>query len=214
MSETLMREIVEQLKNEKYRLVNETLKRLSSLDLEEGQVDAYLNWAYQNALDESGQLDDKQYFLNLNQLPLIDQSPKSIKSVSIEEALRMLNDILVQQQSSLSEVVVEYWYARLFLDDGYEANLRIMSKVRPIELAEVLALREGVENLDDIEIVLETNGASVILNQVQAEETLLDLIEEKDILRIYFREEGVKIELHFSELNSQTFHAIESVVNE
>lgn len=212
MSESLLNEIKNQKKQPKYQIVSDTENRLLSLELNEDQVHHYLNWAYQNALNEDGTLNDKQYFLNLNQLPLIDESPKVIKTLSIEEALRILNDLLVQQQSSLQDVQIDYWYAKMTLDDEYSTNIRIMGKVRPIELADVLAMREGIEEMEQVEIVLETDGASVILNDFQSEEPLEELLELNDVLRFYFKEDDLKIELAFNDKQSQRFHAIESVL--
>lgn len=212
MSESLLDAIKDQMKQQKYQIVMDTQKRLKSLELNDEQVHQYLNWAYQNALSENGELDDKQYFQNLNQLPLIDESPKVIKTLSIEEALSILNNLLVQQQSSLQDVRIDYWYATMILDDGYKAEVRIMGKVRPIELADVLAMREGIGEEVEVEVVLETDGSPIILNDYQAQEPLDELLEEKDTLRFYFKEEQVKIDLVFSKKQTQKFHAIESVV--
>ncbi len=212
MSESLLDAIKDQMKQQKYQIVMDTQKRLKSLELNDEQVHQYLNWAYQNALSENGELDDKQYFQNLNQLPLIDESPKVIKTLSIEEALSILNDLLIQQQSSLQDVRIDYWYATMILDDGYKAEVRIMGKVRPIELADVLAMREGIGEEVEVEVVLETDGSPIILNDYQAQEPLDELLEEKDTLRFYFKEEQVKIDLVFSKKQTQKFHAIESVV--
>lgn len=212
MSESLLDAIKDQMKQQKYQIVMDTQKRLKSLELNDEQVHQYLNWAYQNALSENGELDDKQYFQNLNQLPLIDESPKVIKTLSIEEALSILNDLLVQQQSSLQDVRIDYWYATMILDDGYKAEVRIMGKVRPIELADVLAMREGIGEEVEVEVVLETDGSPIILNDYQAQEPLDELLEENDTLRFYFKEEQVKIDLVFSKKQTQKFHAIESVV--
>lgn len=214
MSDSLWNEIEKQMKESKYQIVSDTHKRLMTLNLSDDQVHEYLIWAYQNALNQKGELDDERYFQNLNQLPLINDSPKMIKSLTIEDALKMLNELLVQQQSSLSEIVVNYWYANLLIDDGYETKVRILDKVRPNELADVLAIRDGITELDDIEIVLETEGNSVILNEFQADEAIDELLEENDILRYYFRDEAVKFELQFTHKSSQTFHAIESVLSE
>lgn len=214
MSSSLMNEIKNQLKQSKYQIVSDTQDRLLSLDLSQDQVFEYLNWAYQNALNANGELDDKQYFQNLNQLPLIDEKPRVLKSVTIEDALKMLNELLSQQQSSLQEIEVSYWYARLKIDDGYESDIRILDKVRPVELADVLAMREGIEELSEAEIVLETDGSAVILNSYQMGESLAELIEEKDILRFHFKTDKVKIELEFSSKEVQTFHAIETVMGD
>lgn len=212
MSESLLDAIKDQMKQQKYQIVMDTQKRLKSLELNDEQVYQYLNWAYQNALSETGELDDKQYFQNLNQLPLIDESPKVIKTLSIEEALNILNDLLVQQQSSLQDVRIDYWYATMILDDGYKAQVRIMGKVRPIELADVLAMREGIGEEVEVEVVLETDGSPIILNDFQSQEPLDELVEEQDTLRFYFKQEQVKIDLVFSKKQTQKFHAIESVV--
>lgn len=212
MSESLLGAIKDQMKQQKYQIVMDTQKRLKSLELNDEQVYQYLNWAYQNALSETGELDDKQYFQNLNQLPLIDESPKVIKTLSIEEALNILNDLLVQQQSSLQDVRIDYWYATMILDDGYKAQVRIMGKVRPIELADVLAMREGIGEEVEVEVVLETDGSPIILNDFQSQEPLDELVEEQDTLRFYFKQEQVKIDLVFSKKQTQKFHAIESVV--
>lgn len=212
MSESLLDAIKDQMKQQKYQIVMDTQKRLKSLELNDEQVHQYLNWAYQNALSETGELDDKQYFQNLNQLPLIDESPKVIKTLSIEEALNILNDLLVQQQSSLQDVRIDYWYATMILDDGYKAQVRIMGKVRPIELADVLAMREGIGEEVEVEVVLETDGSPIILNDFQSQEPLDELVEEQDTLRFYFKQEQVKIDLVFSKKQTQKFHAIESVV--
>lgn len=212
MSESLLDAIKDQMKQQKYQIVMDTQKRLKSLELNDEQVHQYLNWAYQNALSETGELDDKQYFQNLNQLPLIDESPKVIKTLSIEEALNILNDLLVQQQSSLQDVRIDYWYATMILDDGYKAQVRIMGKVRPIELADVLAMREGIGEEVEVEVVLETDGSPIILNDFQSQEPLDELVEEQDTLRFYFKQEQVKIDLVFNKKQTQKFHAIESVV--
>lgn len=212
MSESLLDAIKDQMKQQKYQIVMDTQKRLKSLELNDEQVHQYLNWAYQNALSETGELNDKQYFQNLNQLPLIDESPKVIKTLSIEEALNILNDLLVQQQSSLQDVRIDYWYATMILDDGYKAQVRIMGKVRPIELADVLAMREGIGEEVEVEVVLETDGSPIILNDFQSQEPLDELVEEQDTLRFYFKQEQVKIDLVFSKKQTQKFHAIESVV--
>lgn len=212
MSESLLDAIKDQMKQQKYQIVMDTQKRLKSLELNDEQVYQYLNWAYQNALSETGELNDKQYFQNLNQLPLIDESPKVIKTLSIEEALNILNDLLVQQQSSLQDVRIDYWYATMILDDGYKAQVRIMGKVRPIELADVLAMREGIGEEVEVEVVLETDGSPIILNDFQSQEPLDELVEEQDTLRFYFKQEQVKIDLVFSKKQTQKFHAIESVV--
>ena len=212
MSESLLGAIKDQMKQQKYQIVMDTQKRLKSLELNDEQVYQYLNWAYQNALSETGELDDKQYFQNLNQLPLIDESPKVIKTLSIEEALNILNDLLVQQQSSLQDVRIDYWYATMILDDGYKAQVRIMGKVRPIELADVLAMREGIGEEVEVEVVLETDGSPIILNDFQSQEPLDELVEEQDTLRFYFKQEQVKIDLVFNKKQTQKFHAIESVV--
>ena len=212
MSESLLDAIKDQMKQQKYQIVMDTQKRLKSLELNDEQVYQYLNWAYQNALSETGELDDKQYFQNLNQLPLIDESPKVIKTLSIDEALNILNDLLVQQQSSLQDVRIDYWYATMILDDGYKAQVRIMGKVRPIELADVLAMREGIGEEVEVEVVLETDGSPIILNDFQSQEPLDELVEEQDTLRFYFKQEQVKIDLVFSKKQTQKFHAIESVV--
>lgn len=212
MSESLLGAIKDQMKQQKYQIVMDTQKRLKSLELNDEQVYQYLNWAYQNALSETGELNDKQYFQNLNQLPLIDESPKVIKTLSIEEALNILNDLLVQQQSSLQDVRIDYWYATMILDDGYKAQVRIMGKVRPIELADVLAMREGIGEEVEVEVVLETDGSPIILNDFQSQEPLDELVEEQDTLRFYFKQEQVKIDLVFSKKQTQKFHAIESVV--
>lgn len=212
MSESLLDAIKDQMKQQKYQIVMDTQKRLKSLELNDEQVYQYLNWAYQNALSETGELDDKQYFQNLNQLPLIDESPKVIKTLSIEEALNILNDLLVQQQSSLQDVRIDYWYATMILDDGYKAQVRIMGKVRPIELADVLAMREGIGEEVEVEVVLETDGSPIILNDFQSQEPLDELVEEQDTLRFYFKQEQVKIDLVFNKKQTQKFHAIESVV--
>lgn len=172
MSESLLDAIKDQMKQQKYQIVMDTQKRLKSLELNDEQVHQYLNWAYQNALSETGELDDKQYFQNLNQLPLIDESPKVIKTLSIEEALNILNDLLVQQQSSLQDVCIDYWYATMILDDGYKAQVRIMGKVRPIELADVLAMREGIGEEVEVEVVLETDGSPIILNDFQSRDSV------------------------------------------
>ncbi len=212
MSESLLDAIKDQMKQQKYQIVMDTQKRLKSLELNDEQVHQYLNWAYQNALSETGELNDKQYFQNLNQLPLIDESPKVIKTLSIEEALNILNDLLVQQQSSLQDVRIDYWYATMILDDGYKAQVRIMGKVRPIELADVLAMREGIGEEVEVEVVLETDGSPIILNDFQSQEPLDELVEEQDTLRFYFKQEQVKIDLVFNKKQTQKFHAIESVV--
>lgn len=212
MSESLLDAIKDQMKQQKYQIVMDTQKRLKSLELNDEQVYQYLNWAYQNALSETGELNDKQYFQNLNQLPLIDESPKVIKTLSIEEALNILNDLLVQQQSSLQDVRIDYWYATMILDDGYKAQVRIMGKVRPIELADVLAMREGIGEEVEVEVVLETDGSPIILNDFQSQEPLDELVEEQDTLRFYFKQEQVKIDLVFNKKQTQKFHAIESVV--
>ena len=132
--------------------------------------------------------------------------------MSIEEALNILNDLLVQQQSSLQDVRIDYWYATMILDDGYKAQVRIMGKVRPIELADVLAMREGIGEEVEVEVVLETDGSPIILNDFQSQEPLDELVEEQDTLRFYFKQEQVKIDLVFNKKQTQKFHAIESVV--
>lgn len=214
MSNGLKNEIKNQLQQPEFQLVSDTLKRLKSLNLDIEQVHIYLNWAYSNALLETGELDKEKYFQNLNQLPLmedLDRPQKVVKSLSIDEALKMLSDLLIQQTSSLQEINVEYLYGRLMMDDGYESEVRILSKVRPIELAEVLAMREGIEELESVEIILRTNNSPIILNEFQKDEALGDLVEEEDQLEFYFRDENDKMLIKFNEKTVQTFHAIETV---
>lgn len=216
MSENLLTEIKNQLKQSRYQIVHDTRNRLRSLDLDSSQINHYLNWAYSNALLETGELDEEKYFQNLNQLPLtsdLDEPQKMVKSLSIDEALRLLSELLYQQTSSLQEVRIDYWYGHLIMDDGFEMDVRILSKVRPIELAEVLAMREGIEQMENVEIVLRSNSSPIILNDFQKDEALEDLIETKDVLEFYFRDEDNKIVIEFDEKSSQVFHAIESVSN-
>lgn len=214
MSNGLKNEIKNQLQQPEFQLVSDTLKRLKSLNLDIEQVHIYLNWAYSNALLETGELDKEKYFQNLNQLPLmedLDRPQKVVKSLSIDEALKMLSDLLIQQTSSLQEINVEYLYGRLMMDDGYESEVRILSKVRPIELAEVLAMREGIEELESVEIILRTNNSPIILNEFQKDEALGEIVEEEDQLEFYFRDENDKMLIKFNEKTVQTFHAIETV---
>ncbi len=125
----------------------------------------------------------------------------------------MLSDLLYQQTSSLQEIRIEYWYGDLVLQDGYESRVRILSKVRPIELADVLATREGIENLENIEIVLRMNQSPVILNDYQKDEPIGELIEEGDVLEFYFRDENEKFTIEFDEMTTSVYHAIETVSN-
>ena len=214
MSQSLLNEIKDQMKQPKYQIVSDTQKRLESLNLDDKVITEYLNWAYQNAIEDSGELNDDKYFKNLNRLPMMDEMPKVIKSLSIDEALNVLTDILHQQTSSLQEILVEYWYATLIHDDGYKSNVRILSKVRPAELADVLGTREGFDEDNEISIMLETDENVVILNEYQKEEALGELIEENDILKFHFGVEKVSMELHFKHMNTQIFHSIETVTNE
>ena len=211
MGTNLLSPIKDQLKEARYQIVFDTRERLKSLNLEPNE---YLNWAYSNALLTNGELDEEKYFQNLNQLPLMEdlnQPQKIVKNLTIDEALQVLSDLLYQQTSSLQEIRVDYLYAQLILDDGYESDVRILTKVRPIELAEVLAMREGIDELENVEVVLRTDDSPIILNDFQKDEQLGDLIEDDDQIEFYFRDEDDRIILRFKGRGSQVYHAIETV---
>lgn len=206
---SLYQEIINQLSDEKYGIVQETIDRLKTLDLDDETIFTSLNRAYDSSMEETGKLNDELYVKNLNRLPA-DIVPSKQQFESMVQSMAQL---VSTQITSLEPIEVDYVLADLTLEDGFLSKVKILTKVTIEDIGALLAMREALDNDTLKEVVLETNEQDMmLLNEIQRHEALGEIIEIGDKLHFYFVENEEKMTLEFTSVSLQQFLPMETIL--